>query len=366
MDELAYFLISAGAAMVGFLLIPSAAYALLRLLGKNNSQQLTLDGFFIPIAIVIILPVVLLSGYWLSGNDVVAWITLPPLHILAIGLPVLLLTFLGVRGISIGTPQRAWGVFASGTVVGPIIIFTLEIIAFIALAALGLVWLSNQPGWQFDLLSLSRSLQQSQITPEELAQTLTPFISKPEVILAAFAFIAVIVPLIEELIKPIGVWMLAGTQVTPAAGYAAGILSGAGYAMIESLGLASSGEEWATLVIARIGTAGVHIFTTGLSGWALALAWREQRYLLLGSTYLFNVLVHGLWNAFTLTIVIAEFPRVGALNSQLARIGEIAPYVLIVITIISFVGLIIANRSLHGSQPQVDPPESSGIISPIV
>lgn len=366
MEEMAYFLISAGLTLVGFLLIPSAAYALMRLIGKNNFQQITLDGFILPLAIVVILPVALLAGYWLSGNDAIAWIILPPLHILAIGLPVLFITFLGVRGISIGTPQRAWGIFASGAVVGPLIIFTLEIMAFIALVALGMVWLSSQPGWQFDLLTLSRSLQQSQTTPEELARTLTPLVSKPEVILAAFAFIAVIVPLIEELVKPIGVWLLAGTRLTPAAGFTAGILSGAGYALIESLGLASSGEGWAALVIARIGTASVHIFTSGLSGWALALAWRERRFLRLGATYLFNVLVHGLWNAFTLTIVIATFPRVGKLSSSLARLGEIAPYVLVGLTLLSFMGLIAANRRLYRSQLQVEHAESSGIIPPIV
>jgi RsiW-degrading membrane proteinase PrsW (M82 family) len=85
--------------------------------------------------------------------------------------------------------------------------------------------------------------------------------------------------------------------LTPVEGFTAGLLSGAGYALFESLALASGGEQWAALVFARIGTAGIHILTTGLTGWALVLAWRRRRFLRLAATYVFVVSVHGVWNA---------------------------------------------------------------------
>ncbi len=106
--------------------------------------------------------------------------------------------------------------------------------------------------------------------------------------------------MIEEALKPIGVWLLFGRRLTPAAGFAAGALSGAGYALIESLALTSSGEAWSSLVLARTGTSAVHILTAGLTGWALVLAWQKRRFLPLLLAYLCAVMIHGLWNGLTL------------------------------------------------------------------
>jgi hypothetical protein len=163
-------------------------------------------------------------------------------------------------------------------------------------------------------------------------------------------FTAVIVPLIEEALKPAGVWLLAGRRLTPAAGFAAGVLSGTGYALIESLLLSSgSGEDWAFLVFARIGTGTIHILTTGLVGWALALAWGENRYLRLGAVYLLAVSIHGLWNSLTLVTAFTNLtPAHTQLlsNSSIARLSQFAPYALVGIAGVSFLALIVCNRLL--------------------
>jgi hypothetical protein len=67
----------------------------------------------------------------------------------------------------------------------------------------------------------------------------------------------------------------------------------------------SGGEEWATLVFARLGTGVIHSLTAGLTGWALALAWGKRRYLQLVLTYLGAVLIHGLWNGLTILMAFA-------------------------------------------------------------
>ena len=158
-----------------------------------------------------------------------------------------------------------------------------------------------------------------------------------------------IVPLIEEAIKPVGVWLLAGRQLEPAAGFAAGLLSGAGYAVIESLLLTTSGQEWAYLVFARIGTGAVHILTGGLVGWALVQAWNEGSYIRLGAIYLLAVLIHGTWNGLTMVMAFDSLSPAHTASSNLEllnTISQAAPYLLGGIALLSFVGLILANRTL--------------------
>ena len=110
-------------------------------------------------------------------------------------------------------------------------------------------------------------------SPGPLLDQLETYLMQPSTLYIALLFGALIVPLLEELFKPIGVWLLVGRKPSPAQGFAAGLLSGAGYALFENFSLgASAGEDWAMVVVARIGTSLIHIVTAGLMGWALSLS----------------------------------------------------------------------------------------------
>jgi hypothetical protein len=350
-DPVPFFLMSASLVLVGILLLPSAGYALKRVMGRSSETQISFRGFLVPAIAITLVPLALLAGNWISNREELAWLLLPPFHILAIGLPILFLTYLAIHGLSMGSPQRAWGIFAAGSFLGPVLIFTAELVVLIAVFLIAIFWLSSQPGLMNTLMTQVESLQNGNISPEQVQQVILPYLTRPAVIFAIGIFGAVIVPMIEELLKPVGVWLLIGTPLTPAGGFVAGILCGAGYALIESLGLASSGEGWASLAVARMGTAGIHILTTGLSGWALALAWRKNQYLRLGGVYLFNVFFHGLWNALTLTIVLGSLPRLGNMNiySELEPIARIAPAMLSGLALVSVIGLLVANWYLTKS-----------------
>jgi hypothetical protein len=170
------------------------------------------------------------------------------------------------------------------------------------------------------------------------------------VIYGVFAFGAGIVPLIEELLKPIGVWLLAGARPSPAQGFAAGVLCGAGYALFESMTLASNPQGWAGLVFARIGTGVIHVYTAGLTGWAISLAWRDGRYLRLGAAYLTACLIHSLWNTLALLASFSQLagPQVDEPGlALLQRAGSVAPYALVVMALLMLTGLLRSNRFLH-------------------
>ncbi len=212
MQTLAMFMLAAGLTACALFLIPSAYYAWKRISGRPVSQLPALPKALRPSLLILVLPLVLLIGYWISRSPGISWLILPPLHILVIGLPVLWLVYLAVRKLPLGSPQRMWGVFGSGLVLGPFLIMALELAALIIVGLIGMVFLLNQPGLVEQLSALAQSLQEGTASQEELIQEVLPWLTKPGVILAVIAFAAVIVPLIEEAVKPIGVWLLVSFQ----------------------------------------------------------------------------------------------------------------------------------------------------------
>ena len=122
-------------------------------------------------------------------------------------------------------------------------------------------------------------------------------------IFGALAVLSGIIPLIEEILKPLALWGLAGRDLTDQEGFVAGLLSGAGFALLENLLYFTNiltAEGWSFMVIGRAGTGVLHMFSSGLVGWALARAWRSGKWPFLGGMTLLAVAFHGLWNAFAL------------------------------------------------------------------
>jgi hypothetical protein len=357
-------LLAAVALVTGCLLLPSIYFSFRRIIGRPALQ---IGGQWLrwlrPTIWIFLLPVVLLLGYWVSAHPNLSWFLLPPLHVLAIGLPVYWLVYLAVRRLPLGHPQRLWGVLGSGLLMGPAFILVLEIGALLVYALIALVALMSQPQAIDQLNTLVQHLQMTpEAAPDLLMNFFQPYITRPVVIFGAFSFAAVIVPLIEELFKPIGVWLLAGRGLTPAAGFAAGAISGAGYALFESLSLTADGASWVFVVVARFGTDIIHILTAGLTGWALALAWRERRYLRLAVAYLCAVAIHGLWNGLTVFSTFAGLASLqgsGANVPLIEQLGVVAPYGLIFLAVGGFAILLLSNRSLKGRVPQTETPVNS-------
>jgi hypothetical protein len=353
--ELQLFMIAAGMAFCGVMLLPSAWYAFRRITGRPATQPPAILHRLRPTLLILAFPVLIGLGYWITQQEIAAWLLLPPIHVLAISLPILWLAYLGVRGLPVGSPQRASGVLASGLALAPLLILVAELIAILIGFGIFILVIAMRPDLAETLNALAERLMAAAPSPEIMLRILQPILESPVVIFLVLLFAAVIVPLIEELIKPLGVWLLAGRKLAPAEGFAAGVLSGSGYVLIESLLLTSSGQDWALLAFARIGTGVMHILTAGLVGWALANAWMQPgtygRYLRLGAVYLLAVLLHGLWNGLTLMNALATLtgaPPAG--RSLLFQIGQIAPYSLGVLAGVSFFALLSVNRALAHRQ----------------
>ena len=360
-DALSLFLLAAGLAFIGLLLVPSAYFSFLRLSGRQQTApQFRISRWLRPSILIALFPLVILAGYWVYQYGGLAWLFLPPLHILAVLLPIWWLLTLGIRGLPGGSSQRSWGVLGSGLVLGPLLIFMLEIMAFMFLVVAGAIYLSMRPDLSQEILNLVPHLSDPTQSPEAVLEMMRPYLLQPAVIFGVFIFGAVLTPMIEELFKPVGVWLLAGAALTPGAGFVAGLLSGAGFALFESLAYTSSAEDWTFAVVARIGTAVMHIMTAGLVGWAMAVAWRTRNYLRLGAAYLVAVLFHGLWNGVALLNVgYSLIPEAPESPSFLYRVAETAPLFLGFMTIAMFVFLLWSNYRLRKSGGKVQPETKS-------
>lgn len=291
---------------------------------------------------------------WLS------WLLLPAFTILVIVPPIWILSGLGAQGLDLGPRWRAWGIFGLGMTIGPLIMITVEITIGLIFVFITALFLVTQPSLVNELLRLAPTFD-PQANPERLLELFAPYVLKPGVIAAILGYMALLVPMIEEIFKPLGVWLFARKIESPAQGLALGILSGAAYAIIESLGVSGrGGTDWAIVVGVRAGTSLLHITTTGLMGWAIVSAWKEKRVLRLIATYIVVVLIHGIWNASAVGVAFAAIANSFDQSDWLMPVSLAAVCGLLVLAAGLVALLITSNRRMRALATTVAPEAMSG------
>ena len=343
------------------LLIPSIVLALMRLLDKPLPTWQWRGKYRAASLAMLAWPVALAAGAFVSRTGTLDWLLLPPLQLLVVGLPLWWLIEFGRRGLGLpdNSPQRTWGILSIGLLISPIVATLVELVAMLAVLVLLVVWLSSQPGALQQLTLLAQRLSNAGSDPETLLRILQPVAMTPSVLISVLLMVSGVVPLIEELVKPLGLWVLVGKKLTPAQGFVGGLLCGAAFALLESLGsIASpSGQEWLVLVLGRTGTGMLHTVTTGLMGWALASSWRDGHYLRLAGTYLLAAGLHGLWNVFGLLLALPALlgsANATGIEAVFLRLGQIAPVVLLVLAALLFLILLSSNRRLAAESSKID------------
>ncbi len=299
------FLLAASLALGGILLLPSAGFALARLAGwpvERFARQNKIPPWEFFLLLGTSFFIFLFVGALVSQRIPWAWILLPFIHILMIGIPVVSVLYLGGRELPTGSPQRTWGIFSVGMTLGPGLIFVLETIALFAAVIAGALLIAVSPNQLNELSRLIERLQTVNVNPDQLLPILQPYLKNPLIVFGVLVFMAGIVPMLEEALKPVGVWLLLRHRLTEAEGFTAGLLSGAGFALVESLGYTSNGGQgWVSSVLLRAPTALMHILACGLTGWGITKAVSQHRIRWLLAGYGSAVAIHGLWNGLTLT-----------------------------------------------------------------
>lgn len=351
-NGLALFSMAASLGFIGVLLLPSAVFALDRLM-DGPPRRAELPGWLrrVGLGSIILLPVILLAGEWANQNGG-SWL-LPVLQILAVALPVSWFFMIASRGLKLGSAQRFWGVFAAGVFIGPVLALLLELIALIVMLTIGYLALSSQPELLEEITNLLQRLTISPPSPALLQRTLSPYLRSPAVAGAILVYVAGLVPLLEEAVKPVGLWLISGKKLTPAQGFVGGMLSGAGFAIFESLLLATGSEDWTAMLAARVAPGLMHIATTGTIGYALAASWQDRRYVRLGLAYLAAVAAHGLWNGIGVLSAGYELLAVSPNDPDpWLQLGRFAPYILLGVSALIMIWLYSFSRMLVRREQQ--------------
>ncbi len=336
--------VSFALAALGVILLPSTVFPILSLQGKDTTH-LTFKGhvafWFIPPLWVGLA----LAGRALSEADGAIQFIFPIIHVLVVTIPIFFIMGLAIRKLRFRTPQRASGLIATGMASGSFFSMLVEVAAILFLFITGVFILVLNPELQAKALLLSNRIMVAGDDPEVLMQIFLPALQNPWVFVGILLFISGLVPLVEEALKPVGFWILTSRDWTPRDGFIGGLMSGAGFAFIESI-LASAqvmGDDWFFLVINRIGTAVMHMLASGMVGWGLASAWHQRRYGRLIGGYLLAVVLHGVWNSTAIVLGISEIVSSGK-TQWLKTPGMVSPYLLGTLTVGGLLAIILINR----------------------
>ena len=289
--------------LVAMLQLPSLVLSIRRLAGKSSSQiPLRRTWLAATLALVLMVPLVAVGQLLAGRENNLSLLVLPPLQLLVVGLPIWWALETGRHGLNGGSAQRGWGVVSFGTLITMPLVLVVELVTIAVLGIVLLSFLSSQPGVLQQLQNLLRSMSTGGIDTDATTRLLEPYLRQPIFIFLVVVAGSAIMPLLEEAVKPLALWFLSGRKMTLSQGFTAGLISGAVFALLESLfSLSPSmGPDWAGVVVGRMGTGLLHVTCSGLVGLGLALAWRRERYLQLGGLYLLAVFLHGSWNAVSL------------------------------------------------------------------
>jgi RsiW-degrading membrane proteinase PrsW (M82 family) len=335
------YLFLAGIGFVGLLLIPSAFTSGKSLLGK---EQRSIDFSVKSWWLVLAVPPLIAAGYFLSTASPLGLALFILVHLLANAAVVLWMLQLLRRKLPHGSAQRFWGMFGSGLALAPLLALVLEFALLLLIILIWLVYLQTQPELLAEINALLNRLPQSAVSPSILERIAGKYLIRPGVLGTIFVYVAVLIPVIEELIKPVGVWLLLDRDLSPWEGFLLGGLGGAGYALFENLTIGANTEVWTGVIISRMGTTAVHILTSGLVGWGLASAWSKSRYLRLGSAYFSAVVLHGVWNGLNIINLLTSFPDLqDQLGTFVGLFAAYAPAGLLILSLGSFGGILRFN-----------------------
>ena len=346
---------------VGFSGIPSIVYSIKRL-SKGHAVAGSNPRLLLPASIALLL---LAPLAWLTTLPFMA---APPalikavVNILFVGIPAWWIVELGHRGLPRVTRQKQWGLINFGFFVTMPVVILVEIILLGAGVAILTGWLAQQPEFAPLLDQVKNLLILNPQRMDLLADQLQPLLKSPVVIGSILFAFSLLVPMVEELLKPLALWIFIKHRWSPAEGFIAGMLSGAAFAFVESITslAAASSADWLTLAGGRAAAALLHITTAGFTGWALTSSWIDGKYARIALTYAGVVLVHGAWNFLAVTVGLSVIPDSTGLTPILPQ-SNAAPWVMTALAVGLIVLLFIMNANLKKTYglsslpPQIPP-----------
>jgi hypothetical protein len=358
LDALTVFMLAGFLSAMGLLHIPSVFLSLQSLRGKPFISPIKTNPYQLSSLAVISLPIWLIIGQNLAQTSL-AKTLLPLVSLPALVLPIWWLVEIGRRQLPSGSPQRSWGLVSAGLGLVPLLVILVELAASLVVIILIFSFLSNDPAWMQKFSQLLVQFNQSDFDPQFLASLLKDLASNPLVITTVFLTLGLLMPLLEEILKPLALWFLRKRMLHPAEGFSAGLLAGAGFALVESAGIIAQtggGADWGKVVVLRIATSLLHITASGFVGWGLVRSWTRKKHGQAFLALMASACVHGLWNS--LAIATALLPIIGSPDGRSPLyqfFASTSVYSFVVILGFIAAALILMNRHLRREMSSESP-----------
>lgn len=311
------------------------------------STQRIIQVALIVVWIASILGVMLISRF--QALNLITSLLIIPLVLV----PILFFFWIGARNLSLGNRPRVWGAVSFNFAIMMPVVLLAELVLFFFIFMMAAVWLAGQPELLSQIMMYAEQISNGLMDPLEAEQLITDLVSHPIFLNSSILVVAVLVPLLEELFKPMAIWFLAGKRLTPSQGFVGGLIGGACFAMLESLGAVGipAESEWLILLFGRTGTGLLHVTLTGIVGWGFASAFYNHNWRRAIVTYLGAVTIHGLWNFFALLSgIVPILPISEEMNNLPVLLGQMGVFVLVALFVMNLVLLFSVNRQLQ-TQP---------------
>ncbi len=242
----------------------------------------------------VLLPLSLALGAVAGRSQTLSAVFGPIAQVASASIPVGMVVVLARRIGPPARPRRVWGQFLLGLWLSPVAAVVLELALLLPLAAVAAVALSLSPEGR----SLLGALANPMASPESYVNQVASLAGEPWAIALALLYTALLVPVVEECLKTVGIWpVLLGGRPSTGEGFLSGVLTGAGFALAEALFMFQPGSLWLAGILMRVAGTIVHSFTGGLSCWGAAESVSTRSPWPFARRFAAAVLLHGAWNA---------------------------------------------------------------------
>lgn len=350
-QALSFFNLAWASGLIFLLLLPSTILAAIRLLGKPVPEihhpglyQAARIGFMA-------VPLLIGLGYLINQNAILATWLLPLIQVAVVALPLFWLVKIGMQDLPPVSSQFDWGIFSFTVTTTMLVIILFELFLIAGIITFAVIYLVRlYPDTLSQLTTTLERILNANMDSETTLRSLRPYLNQPAIIYAFIAIAAGIIPMLEEFLKPLALWFFASRPLSPREGFVGGMICGAAFALLESLGALANPQaaDWAYIAAGRVGTGILHITCSGLVGWGMAKTWSEGKYASLVGAYLAAVGLHATWNLCALVTGFRELARFSpVLADRFDSLVQVSPTILVLLAIAMVSVTMKANRDLR-------------------
>jgi hypothetical protein len=212
---------------LGAILIPFAFMKIKSLglaMGKPVviSSTLGLSSSFVLPVLLILWVMAILIGYLVAEKGMLSTLIMPFLAILGVILPIFIYLSILLDKAEPLSYSRGWGAISSGMTLAPILATMLEfgilVIAFVFI----IIVIMQDSSLVSDLQLTATRLSMGQDNPEVINNMLAAFVQRPVNRFLIFSIVSGLIPIIEEVVKQIPLWLLSWRKLTPRSGFLIG------------------------------------------------------------------------------------------------------------------------------------------------